>query len=110
MQKPVKRILAAILALALMPAGFLLSGQFLDRRALHEATGFCSLVSVGESFSAVTAKAKKSAASLEEWPPRVGGEERYVVRFSGFLANASYCEISVAQKEVQAKFVESAFW
>ena len=110
MSKLLKCILIAILILVLLPVGYLFSGPYLDRRAIREANEFCSLVSVGETFSALSAKAEKNSVSLEKWPPRPGGEERYVVWFPGFLANAVHCEISVVQKQVQAKFVEDEFW
>ena len=110
MLKLLKRILVAVLILALLPVGYILAGSYLDRRAVREAHAFCSSVSVGDMLSVLNAKAEKNAVALEIWPPRSGGEERYVARFSGFLANSVHCEISVDQKRVQAKFVEKEFW
>jgi hypothetical protein len=110
MPKLLKRILIAVLILALLPVGYLLTGPYLDRRAVREANEFCSSVLEGDTFSALNAKAEKSAVALEKWPPRSGGEERYIARFPGFLANAVHCEISIGQKRVQAKFVEKEFW
>lgn len=110
MPKLLKRMLMVVLMLALLPVGYFLSGPYLDRRAIRKANEVCSLVSVGEAFSTLSAKAEANAVQLEQWPPRPGGEERYIARFSGFLANAVHCEISVARKQVQAKFVEEEFW
>jgi len=110
MTKPLKLTLLGMLVLVLLPVGYLLSGPYLDRKAVREANEFCSLVSVGDTFSALSEKAEKNHVMLEGWPPRPGGEERYIVRFSGFLANAVHCEISVKQKQVHAKFVEEEFW
>jgi hypothetical protein len=95
---------------ALLPIGYILGGSYVDRRALRQANEFCSLVSEGETITDLRVKAEKNFVSLEEWPPRPGGEERFIVRFPGFLANAVHCEISVAEKRVQARFVEKEFW
>lgn len=110
MLKLLPRFLIAMLILAFLPIGYVLSGPYLDRRAIRQANEFCSLVSVGETVGSLKSKSEKVSVSLEEWPPRPGGEERFMVRFSGFLANAVYCEISVSQKKVEAKFVEKEFW
>ena len=97
-------------ALALLAVAYLFSGPYLDRRAIRQANEFCSQVLAGESIHSLSAKAEKNAVSLEKWPPRPGGEERFIVRFSGFLANAAHCEISVVKQTVQARFVETEFW
>lgn len=105
-----KRTLILALIVGLLPLGYLLSGPYLDRRAIRKANEFCSLIVVGETFGALSARAEAHSVHLEQWPPRPGGEERYIARFSGFLANAVQCEISIARKQVTAKFVEMEFW
>lgn len=110
MPKLLRRFLIATAILALVPVGYVFSGPYLNSRAIRQANEFCSLISVGETISSLQAEAERSSVLLEEWPSRPGGEVRFMVRFSGFLANAAYCEISVAQKIVKAKFVEEEFW
>jgi hypothetical protein len=107
---PFKPLLLVPAFLALLVIGHLLSGPYLDRRAIRQANEFCSLVSEGEPIQSLSAKAERNSVSLEEWPPRPGGEQRFIARFPGFLANAAHCEISVVHKKVQARFVEKAFW
>lgn len=110
MSKLLKNLLIVVTILAILSVGYIFFGQYLDRRATRQANEFCSLVSEGEPIISLRAKAKKNSVPLEEWPPRPGGEERFIVRFPGFLANAVHCEISIAQKQVKAKFVEEEFW
>ena len=107
---PLKPLLIAPVALTLLALAYLFSGPYLDRRAIRQANEFCSQVVVGETIHALRAKAEKNSVALEEWPPRPGGEQRFIVRFSGFLANAAHCEIPVSQKTVQARFVEKELW
>lgn len=110
MPKLLRRFLIAIIILALVAVGYVFSGPYLNHRAVRQANEFCSQISLGETVSSLQAKAERSSVLLEEWPPRPGGEVRFMVRFSGFLANAAYCEISVANKTVKAKFIEEQFW
>lgn len=107
---PLKPFLLVPATLALLAVGYFLSGPYLDRRAIRQANEFCSLVSEGETIQSLRAKAEKNTVSLEEWPPRPGGEQRLIVRFPGFLANAAHCEISVVHTKVQARFVEKELW
>lgn len=107
---PFKPLLLVPTTLALLIVGYLLSGPYLDRRAIRQANEFCSLVSEGEAIQSLIAKAEKNTVSLEEWPPRPGGEQRFIVRFPGFLASVVHCEISVVHKKVQARFVEKELW
>ena len=110
MAKLLKLFVIGVAIFALVPVGYTLAGPYLDRRATRQANEFCALVSEGESISTLKGQAEKNSVSLEEWPPRFGGEYRFIARFPGFLANAVHCEISVEQKKVRAKFVEKEFW
>lgn len=104
------RTLGLMFLLALLPVGYLLSGPYLDRRAIREANDFCSLVSEGEAVSSLRVKARRKSVLLEEWSSLRGVGERYIARFSGFLANEVYCEISIVDQRVTSRFVEEAFW
>jgi hypothetical protein len=105
------RLVCAIVFLTtLLPVGYLLSGSYFDQRAISKASEFCSLVAVDESLEALKTVAIQEGVVLEEWNPRPGGQERYIVSFPGFFANSVHCEISVVNKRVQARFVEEHFW
>jgi hypothetical protein len=111
MPRRIFKLVGGIAFLAVvLPIAYLFSGPYLDKRAVAKASEFCSSIAVGESLEALTEKASRAGVLLEPWPPRSGGEERYTAWFSGFLANAAYCDISVAKKRVDARFVELEFW
>ena len=110
MPKVTKALLISLLVVSFLPIGYLLSGPYFDRRAKHQANKFCMQISIGETFNSLSAKAEKNGVLLEKWLPRPGGEERFMVRFPGFLANAVYFQITTVQKKVQARFVEEEFW
>ena len=108
------RLICVILFLAtLLPVGYLLSGPYLDKRALSNASEFCSAIPVGESIDALIALGEREGIVLEQWSSQHDGQEgsiRYIAIFSGFLANAMHCEILVVNKRVQVRFVAEHFW
>ena len=86
-----------------------LAGPHFEKQALAQAEAFCNSVAIGESVSSIKTRANTSSVKLEEWPPR-GNEVRYVAWFSGFLANASTCDIASNDGLVTSKFVEEHAW
>lgn len=89
--------------------GFPIAGPHFDKKAQAEAEAFCNSVAIGEPSASVKTRANASSIKLEEWSPR-GNEVRYVAWFSGFLANASTCDITMNKGLVSSKFVEGHRW
>jgi hypothetical protein len=109
---PLKSPLTVVAVVAILGAAAfapIVAAPHFDRTALREAKAFCESVAIGDSEAVLQAKTIKQSVKLDAWP-LTAGAVRYQAWFSGFLANASTCEIVATNGVVTSKFVEQHKW
>jgi hypothetical protein len=98
------------LLLVLVPLVYMLCGPMFDGQAKARATEFCNNVQIGARVSTLATLAKANNVELAEWPMDKDGDVRYQAWYSGFLANASTCEIYTKNQIIQSKFTDEHIW
>jgi len=100
--------LALLALLALAAIGYVLYGPSLDRAATQEAAAFCNAFPVGESQSAVLARAEQRSIRIVRTDR--DGSVQLVAWFPGFFANAAACTVVARGGTVESKYVKFESW
>lgn len=82
---------------------------FFDARAYRQAEKLCKAVEVGEAIASLETKAAQANAKMAVILD-VRGVLHYQGWFSGFLGNASSCEIFARDGVVFSKYTEQHLW
>jgi hypothetical protein len=83
--------------------------NYLDASAKRSAESFCDSVVVGEAVTTMEKRAERDNAKLGTWQP-IKGITHHQGWFSGFLGNASSCEIFSQDGFVISKYAEDQRW
>ena len=98
-----------IFFLAVSVASMIFVPRIIDAGAYSQAEDLCKSVEIGEAIASLETKAAQARAEMAV-TLNAQGVSHYQVWFSGFLGNASSCEIFASDGVVLSKYAERHQW